>query len=83
MAVNTDKLLESNAMAHDEALDRVLKELKKKPLTARGVAALCDCSKPTAYARIIALETKRKIKLVRSEVREGKSGPPSTLFTLA
>lgn len=83
MATNTQALLDSNAAAHDEALDEVLKHLKLKPRTARGIAALCSCSRPTAYARIIALEKLRKIKLKRTEIREGKSGPTATLFALA
>lgn len=67
--------------AHDEALRRVLSELESGPRTARAIAAALDCSKPTAYARIQALED-TGVKLHRSVVREGRTGPCSITFEL-
>lgn len=69
--------------AHDEALARVLAVLRDEgPSTARDIAAATDCSKPTAYARIEALESRGDVKIYRTVKRQGKSGPQSIAFSL-
>jgi DNA-binding Lrp family transcriptional regulator len=64
------------------ALDRLVKLLKVKPMTARQIAKATDCATPTVYQRIKALED-RGVKIWKLAVPDLKrSGPPATTFSV-
>lgn len=62
-----------------DAVDALAAVLRDRPLTAASIARVFGCSRPTAYERIDALRS-RGVRLVETEVREGKSGPMSTVY---
>lgn len=64
--------------AHD--LDRLLKVLRRTPLTARQIAERFGVSKPTAYARVRALLERGEPIYERRERRLGVPGPAVAVF---
>lgn len=70
------------AATKTEKLDALLDCLRAKPATARALADALGCTKPTAYARLAALEAQGH-KLQRTTVREGSTGPKSVAYSLA
>lgn len=67
---------------YHETLNKVLSLLKSKPRTALEIAKLTKCSKPTAYARLQALK-KAGVRLARTKVRQGSTGPAATAYSVA
>jgi DNA-binding IclR family transcriptional regulator len=65
--------------AHERSLDALAALLKRKARTAREIAAVTGCSKPTAYARIAALQA-RGDRVFEVTEREQRPGPASRAF---
>jgi predicted ArsR family transcriptional regulator len=60
-------------------LEALLAALKKEPLTARKLAQLLSCSKPTIYKRLDDLRD-RGVSLRTRRTREGEAGPPARAY---
>lgn len=63
-----------------ETLTALAALLRKKPSTAREIAASMGCSKPTAYERVRALRASGVEVLERVERKPGATGPAATVF---
>lgn len=64
------------------ALDQLAALLRKKALTAKDIARVTRCSKPTAYARVEALK-KRGEPIVETRRRhEGRTGPYAVTYQI-
>lgn len=64
---------------YEKALDQLAALLRRKPLTARAIAAVLGCCKPAAYGRLAALR-QRGDSVYSMEVREGAVGPKSLAY---
>lgn len=69
----------SSRKGYEETLGALHAMLKAKPMTARAVARVLKCCKPTAYQRLRELR-KRGAVLLRVKVRESVTGPESTAY---
>lgn len=58
----------------ESALQALLAALKQEPSTARRLATVLGCSKPTVYKRLDDLRD-RGVKLLSRRTREGEAGP--------
>ena len=64
-----------------DAVDALAAVLRARPLTAAAIARIFHCARPIAYARIRALRD-RGVRLVETEIREGRTGPTSTAYAI-
>lgn len=67
---------------YDATLDKLAALLRKRPLTARAIAARLECSKPVAYQRLRDLPERlaNGERVVEEPVRESKRGPLSVAY---
>lgn len=65
----------------EAALDQLAERLRAKPCTARQLAQALECSKPTVYARLEALEV-RGVRIDRKLARDGTRGPLAVEFRI-
>lgn len=69
--------------AQNEAqLQRLIKLLTVRALTALQIARRMRCTPPTAYSRLRALK-KRGYKVASSRVRVNPKGPKSRVYSIA
>lgn len=66
---------------YEKTLDKLSKLLRRKPLTAKQIAAALACCKPVAYQRVKALQARgERVHIKR--VREGNTGPESAQYAI-
>lgn len=64
------------------ALDRLADLLRKKPLTAKEIARVTRCCKPTAYARVQALRQRGEPIVETRRRSAGKPGPYAVTYEI-
>ncbi len=64
---------------YGKTLDNLTAMLKRKPMTARAIAAAQRCSRPVAYQRLEALR-ERGETVYALPVREASRGPLSVAY---
>lgn len=64
---------------YTQTLDKLTALLRRKPLTAKAIAAAMGCCKPAVYHRIAALR-ERGEQLYSFSTRESPTGPMSTAY---
>jgi hypothetical protein len=64
------------------ALDQLAGLLRRKPLTAKDIARITRCCKPTAYARVEALKERGEPIVETRRRAAGKPGPYAITYEI-
>lgn len=67
---------------YDQTLDKLAAMLRRKPMTAKAIAAHFKCCRPVAYQRLRDLKARGET-LTRKKVRESATGPKSYVYSVA